>query len=58
MDRKECNKLHISEETKITTDEIFNEDPQELKRTGVKLQHILEQLGVQAPTSNQTRLPP
>ncbi len=42
---EECNKLHINEQTKIRTDEIFNEDPQELKRRALKLQHILEQLG-------------
>ncbi len=55
---EERNKLHISEQTKITTDEISNEDLQELERTALKLQHILEQLGVQAPSPNQTRLPP
>ncbi len=44
----------------MPTDEIFNEDPQELKRTALKQQHITEQLhvGVQAPSPNQTRLPP
>ncbi len=51
---EECNKLHIYEQTKITTDE----DSQELKRTALKLQHILKQLGVQAPSPNQTRQPP
>ncbi len=41
---KECNKLHRSEQTKITTDEIFNEGPlprKSLKKKALKLQHTV-----------------
>ncbi len=43
----------MNEHTKLTTNEIFNEDPEELKMTAINLQNTLEQLGVQAFSANQ-----
>ena len=54
----ECTAIHEKNDTKVTIEEIFTEETNELKQTVEKIQLILTKLEVLTPSTNNTRSHP
>ncbi len=55
---QECEVTHRSDDSKVTTQQIFTEDITELKETGSKIRNILKEFEVQALGASNAQRPP